>query len=593
MFMRQRLPFRKKSFAATIFLISAGAIVYFNSLCNPFIWDDVGLIVKNPVIKSPSNFTSLFEHGLFEHAVSDVNVYRPIQALSYTIDYSVYGLNPIGYHFGNIILHTLNAIFLFFIFKRHTLDVKVPLIATLLFIIHPIHTQAVTYISGRADLLMSFFILASFWLYIKSRANINDIAFLTSLLLFVLALLSKEAAIIFPCVLFIYHILFLKGTSKRLLILFLVVALCYIFLRLTALSFGGPNLFQCSVNLSKRMLTFTKVFWVYIGILILPFNLHMERTISVSKSISELTTSGSIIGLLIIAATIIALRKNKFLLFSILWSFIFLIPVSGIVPLNAILAEHWLYLPSFGFFIVLAYLLNKLFKRKKILALILLVGLVLFYSFLTIKRNSEWSNPEEFYKQILAYNPNSFRALNNLAVLYFDTEQFEKAIDGFKKVLEIKPDDFHAFHNLGMAYAQIGQKDLAKEYYGKAIKVNPKDTSTYYNLANLYREEGDLNQAIYFYKKSIDVNPNYYFAYNNLANIYSEQRDYQKAIEFYKKAIKINPDYTIARYNLGAVYFKKSDLKAAYEEWKKVLELQPDHKDAKKNMEQVKNLLKK
>jgi tetratricopeptide (TPR) repeat protein len=598
-----------------------GFICYFNSLSNPFIWDDIGLIVRNPVIKHPANLAYLFSHGLFDPVLSDINVYRPLQAVSFLCDYLFFGLKANGFHLTNIVLHILNTLLLFSIFKKITTDFKIPFIASLLFIAHPIHTQAVTYISGRADLLMTFFILASLWFYNRSQVNLKSFSFYFSLILYIFSLLSKEAAIIFPLVLFTYHFFFLKEVSKKPLWLFFIVSLFYIFLRLSVLSFSQTNLFESQVSLGVRLLTFTKAFWVYIGLLFLPLNLHMERTLSVSKSIFELPTLVSLLGLLLIIVLIKTQLKNKLLIFSSLWFFIFLLPVSGFIPLNAILAEHWLYLSSFGFFVISAFFLIRLYERKKELAILLLTSLVLFYAVLTIKRNTAWKNPETFYKKILIYNPHSFKAQNNLAVLYYERKKFDKAIEGFKKVLKIKPGDSSALHNLGMTYASLGKNDLAKEYYLKAIKANPKDASTFYNLANLYREEGEFEKALIFYKKSIEVNPRYYFAYNNLANMYGEQGYSQKAIEFYQKAIKFNPHYATAynnlgniyvklneldkaesvykralnlrenfvdaHFNLGVVYYKKQDYQAALNEWRRVLELDPTHQIARENIRKV------
>ncbi len=389
----------KFSWIAVGLIVILGIIVYANSFSNPFIWDDENLIVTNPYIKNIRLIKNLFTKDL-AFGTQFSNFYRPLQSLSFELDYYLWGLNPFGFHLTNLLLHIACALLVYFLFALifpHLLSI--PLITALLFLVHPIQTEAVTYISGRADPLVSLFILLSIFFYVKhsvvaqftcarkgigqkagfgsingaTTSNLSKRVYLSaSVLSFILALLSKETALILLLLILLYDVSFSKDRLrfrdkfKFRYSLFLLVALIYILLRMTVLNFLNRPLFLSNTGLYFRMLTSAKTFSLYLGLLISPLHLHMERSVPFVSSILDKGVLPSLILLIFLGILIVrSYRFSKVCFFAGVWFFLNLVPVSNIVPLNANMAEHWLYLPSIGFFLLIAFGLERLARKAK------------------------------------------------------------------------------------------------------------------------------------------------------------------------------------------------------------------------------------
>ena len=287
-------------------IVIFGFIIYANALNNDFIYDDHGLVVDNKYIKDWQFLPKIFTMPLPGGYNVETNFYRPIQALTYLFDYSLFKLKPLGYHLTNILLHLINGILVFLLINMISKNLAVSTISSLLFVIHPIQTEAVTYISGRADPLSCLFMLLSLFLFIKYNTLKKRITYLGSIFCFILSLLSKEITIVFPLLLILYDYYFLNEKDKtsflnkiktRYLSFFLVVVI-YTILRLTILNFPAEEAATLkAVNPCFRLLTAAKVFFVYLKLLFVPLGLHMERTIKVPEYFLEPAALISAIGL--------------------------------------------------------------------------------------------------------------------------------------------------------------------------------------------------------------------------------------------------------------------------------------------------------
>jgi tetratricopeptide (TPR) repeat protein len=293
--------------------------------------------------------------------------------------------------------------------------------------------------------------------------------------------------------------------------------------------------------------------------------------------------------LIFLALVILSLRSregNRLLSFSIAWFLIALAPQSNLYPINAYMAEHWLYLPSMGFFLILGKALGSLFKRPRLkpLALALAALLVAYYSSLTIQQNTYWRDPIAFYERTLTYAPDSPRVYNNLGTLYSDAGRHEESIASLRKAIELKPAFSDAFYNLGKAYNAIGKYQEAIASYRRAIELNPAFAYAYYNLALAYAACGKHDEAIASYKKAIEVNPEYADACYNLGNEYGSIGQHKEAIASYKRAIEINTHFVYAYNNLGNAYSTIGQYEEAIASYKKALELRPDYAEAYCNL---------
>ena len=416
-------------------LILMGIVVYANSIDNPFIWDDNVFIKNNPIIKDVRYLPHIFTKNLLEHNPIKGDFYRPVQGLSLMIDYFFWGSNPVGYHIANFLLHLLCALLVYFLVNDIIRDRLASFFTGLLFLIHPVQTEAVTYISGRADPLATAFILSAFLLYIRATTPISTtwstFSYIGAIFMFIIAIFSKETSLIFPVLLLLYEF-YIWGIDKffrkvRVIILrlapFLGLVIIYLVIRFTLLTQITKFVHTTSVGLGARGVTFLTTIPVYIRLLFIPMDLHMERFIPISSSLFEPRV---LIALGILCFAIVCIvRTYKFsreTSFGLTWFFVTLVPISNLIPLNAVMAEHWLYLPSIGIFMVIgsgvSKLLLKAVNTKRVIIIIIITAYLIFLSTLTILRNVEWGNAIIFYKNAIRYSPDSYRLHYNLGVTY-------------------------------------------------------------------------------------------------------------------------------------------------------------------------------
>jgi len=610
-----REPAPSNNFLPSIALIVLlGLICYFNSFQSPFIWDDYGLVKENKLVQSWNYLPQIFTSDILGGKANDT-FYRPLQMLSYLLDYTFWKENVIGYHLTNTVFHILTGIGVFYLivtlFNQHLLA----LLTSLLFVVHPIHTEAVTYISGRADPMVAFFLMFALIFYIKFDQTKDNLFYAASLFLFGLSLLTKEYALIFPILIIVYHhVMKRKINWKRVGMLFSMGALYLILRQASQVNVAG----DIKTSFFERLPGVFVALWEYLRLLIFPTNLHMGYGLKLFE-INSLKFWLGLVSFLLLTALVYHKRKsNAIVYFSVIWFFISLFPVSNLYPVNAYMAEHWLYLPSIGFCLILACGINAVFERSKPAAVVIVSLIMCFYSYQTIQQNFLWKEPESFYKRIIAFNPSFYQAYNNLGSFYAAKDDGRNAQIYYKKALEIKPNNEQAHSNLALLYKKRGDFANAKKHYAQALQINPDDSETHYNFAALLGEYGEYKEAETHYKKVWSLDPEnsdalnnqglllyeqerpleamiYYKqaietrfsnkeAHNNLANVYAEQGSFEDAKRHYFEAIRIEPNYIEAHNNLGYLFYRQGYVERAMSKYKRALELQPDYIQAHNNL---------
>lgn len=499
-----------------IFLL--GLVAYSNVYSNEFLWDDEFLIQENKLVKDFSAIPKIFTSGSGAGAGRLDDLYRPMQLVAYNLIYQIFGEIPWPFHALNVFLHIASAGLIFFIIRLIFRNDTVAWLTSLFWVVHPIHTEAITYMSGTADPLSLFFGLGSMLVYLYGRKHNRLEYFPISLVFFILALLSKEEAVVLPLLLYLYEIIFNNKQGWKVFLwptIFFIISLIYVTLRFTLLNFvdgvglgAESNIY--TESLLVRLYTFMASLLVYYGFLLWPVNLHLERSFPVfinPFSWPIIFSCTIFIGLMITAVASVV-KKNNYLAFGIFWFFIFFIPVSGIIPVNALILEHWLYWPSIGAMLGVSYLINKIWivypDLRKLISLAAIILLVVMIN-LTLNRNKDWSDPITFYNNILQYNQGTARVHNNLA----------------------------------MAYGSKNQTDLSKSHYLKAIAISDSYPQTHFNLATLYLSLGETNQALSHLYRSIEINPNFFFSYRLIGEIFKQAGDTDQALEYFKKADSI------------------------------------------------------
>lgn len=498
-----------KNLYVLILLTVLGLLVYSKAITGPFIFDDDLLIVKNNFVRSSKHLLDFFYTGTTSGALlSDSNFYRPLQMLSYNLLYQIFDLNSFAFHLYSVLIHIFNSFLVFLLINKLKFPRTASIVGSVIFLIHPVQTEAVSYIAGLADplgfMFMSLSLLSFIDVYQPKDQKKQKLKIISTVGFYLLALLSKEITLILPLLSLSILVYQWSDCSKeerkfkiKLILSLLGVTAAYLVLRATVLNFTGrigawkdSNLYVQSFGL--RFQTFLHSLGEYLELLFYPKTLYLERPY---RAYATVKTVKSVLGIFLLfggfAGAIYSLRGKKTWFLSFAWFFIALLPVSGIVPLNAMYLEHWLYFAMPGFCILLAAIYGKLNKNKIFLALIILASLLLGAR--SIQRNIEWSNPEKFYLNEIGYtlknNQPAARVFNNLAMVYSNQKNYPKAIETFKQAIKIWDVYPQSHHNLADVYYKNGQTaEAIKEYY-EALRLNPQFIYSHSSLVVIYRRE--------------------------------------------------------------------------------------------------------
>ncbi|MCU0666362.1 MAG: tetratricopeptide repeat protein [Candidatus Omnitrophica bacterium] len=464
------MPANKITFLAVLIIIFSAACVYLNSLSGDFVWDDCLLIRDNDSINS-WNIKSIFFADRNTLSPGMYVSYRPLESLSYLFSYKLWQLNPGGYHFVSLVLHILVGVFIFLFVGLVFSDYLLSFLAALFFVVHPAHTESVSYISARAEPLAFLFILLSFIFYLSCRKRNSAFVYAGIFILSSLAFLSKESALILPVLVILWHLVFKESIKPIKILLMFLAGAIFIFIRQKATGSFLPSGTSLAVVL-ERIPGFFSAFSGYIRILFFPKDLHMEYGIAHFSILSYEALLG-LAEFIFLIFIMYKYRWNKIIFFCLGWFMCALIPVANIIPFNATyyMAEHWLYVPSLGFFILLAYCICRLKTNYRILALSAALIVFCVSAYLTFKQNTYWKDEIFFYNTTLKYNPQSARVWYNLGNSYSSRDDYKNAVQAYQQAIRLKPDYTQACYNLALVYYWQKEFSLAKKYFLEAKKL--------------------------------------------------------------------------------------------------------------------------
>ncbi len=530
-------------------------IIYSNTLKNDFVWDDTSIVVNNKWIRNISNFFKFFtlKDTISEDTITKPKIYRPFTTFTYAIDYLIYGgISNLGFHLSNVFYHSVTSVLFYILCNLIFENQKISFLSVLFFVTHPIHTEAVSWVKGRADVVATMFCLVSFVFYIYFVRNKNFKNYILSLVAFLFALFSKESAIAFPLIVVLYDIYFNKINVKN-YISFFVLGIIYVLIRRSVLGIVAPCGWWAG-SIYYTFLTMTKVLVEYFRLLVLPINLCADYVVPISYTIFEPRVILSISLIIVVILVAFYVRKKYAIVsFSILFILIALLPVLNIIPIEVLLAERFLYLSSVGFCILLGYLVYKILGDKKVY-LYVLSGLIIFsYSGLTFTRNYDWKNAFCLWQKTVKQMPNNFRAHNNLGMEYEKLADYKNALKHYKKALTLIPNLSWIYNdtkqmyarvhnNIGNVYFNLNNYPKAYEHYTKAIQLDPNYSQPYFNLGLFFRKQGITDLSIKYYKKAIELNPYSCEYWNNLGVAYAIKDDFENAIYAYNKSLELSID---------------------------------------------------
>lgn len=502
-------------------LILVITIFYSNVYDNDFLYDDKYLILQNTYLHNWHSLGDIFRTYVNSGAFRSGHFYRPLQNVLYLIVYQIAGENSFAFHLLNIILHAANACLVYTLGLRLNFKPWAVFLAALIWALHPIHTEAVTYMSSTADTLYSLFCLLGIVVLLPDFTP-RKIYIATALS--VMSLLSKETAVIFPllamsCIYLTSPKRLAPRTYFKTWPLWCVTA-GYLIIRFSFLPFSGKDLLNgdpvsqfYATHIFARIYTFLATIPAYLGLLIWPTGLHMDRDFLVRLDpwFAEVCIGLTII--LAAMACIVITRKSARPAFSwgLLWFAAAHTPQTGIlVAVNSLFLEHWMYLPSVGLILASSQTLAlHVPSRYKKMACASACVIALVFGYCTYMQNQIWHDPIVFYKNILDRGETSARARNNLGIDYGDRGDFDKAMEQFQLALQNNDTMPETHQNIAFLYSRKldGDPHIQEEIdeLNKALAIKPDFLAAYDGLAYIYDQKGDKIKASAYRQKADDI----------------------------------------------------------------------------------------
>ena len=638
-----------------LIILSIAFLSYFNTFTNSFHFDDFKYIVNNEGLKE--DFQHVFLSYLCFPTCHDIlsNLSnRPIIFYTLHLNHSLGGFNVFGFHVVNLTVHIITCL-LIFLFAKEILSINrflktsdqsknklnIPLISALLFAVHPMNTQVITYITGRTTSIAVCFYMASFLFFIKGvRQNLpwKILFYALSIVFLIMGYGSKMIILTVPVMFIIYYLFFtplksiffkrfFESIFIRIIIQTIVITspfiLIFISSHLNILSFFRmdfgflqklfdpiqiklmhiDSMAKDNLSMTIYLLTeFKVIVFYYIKMIFFPFNQNIDPDFPVAHGITDAGVALSLgVIVLCLFAGIYFYKKNRIIAFGIFWFFITLLPTSSILPLRDMITEHRLYLPLAGFILTIPLCLNQFIIRykkssfKQLAYFILPVFLlIIVFSVLTVKRNFVWKNEKSLWSDAAEKSPRLPRPLNNLAeaydkegLAYDNKKNYKKAIEFLKKAIAISPTGYKYYNNLGKIYGRLGEFELATKNLKLALKYNPDYPFAHYNFGKVYELRGMLDNAIEEYstafKQTKDVYGKKYFfeACFNLANVYDKKGEYKKALDTYLNCRKLKPSFPKIYFAIGNIFIKTGNLDEAFKYYSRAVGLDRNYHLAK------------
>jgi len=577
-------------FAAAIIL--AGIVVYSNSFDCSFHFDDSNVFTSAVTRESATvaDWMRLFPS-------------RPVGMATFALNYHFHKLDVWGYHFVNLSIHVANALLVFWLvlltfstpamkdaaISRHR--TLIAFFTAMLFVSHPLATQAVTYIAQRFASLATFFYLLSVLLYVKGRLRAGSattpwLFFGGGIVSAVLAMLTKEIAFTLPFALLLYEFSFLqadpwkfafKGREKGLAVggLILVIFIVLFFRVFTLKIFETvPPLkgYNYSISASEYLFTQFNVLVTYLRLFVLPINQNLDYDYPVSHGLFDGHTFFSLLFLLaIVAVGVWAFKRWRLLSFGIFWFFLTMAVESSVIPVSQnVIFEHRTYLSSFGLFLAVVSLLFYFSKeRYKRAAVGLLVVLVCVASVLTYQRNRVWKDEYTLWTDCVNKSPNKGKTLAGLAQALFSRGDVQAALKYFDKAILLSPNYDLLYYNRGSV--KYGLKDYqgAVIDYDAALKINPHHVQSYHNRGYAKVQLKDYQGALADFEAAVNINPNSPNTYLSMGNLQAEHlKDYNGAVASYGHAIALEPGNAWPYSNRGYAKLMLNDRRGACEDWR-------------------------
>ncbi|XP_060558909.1 protein O-mannosyl-transferase TMTC3-like [Ruditapes philippinarum] len=626
-------------FLYSLILCVTVGVCYIPALDCGFVFDDISAIVDNKDLRPRTPVSNLFLNDFWGTPMSmerSHKSYRPLCVLTFRFNYMLSELEPMSYHLLNIILHAIVCIMYMKMCNMFIPELP-SFVAAMLFAVHPIHTEAVTGVVGRAESLSSIFFIAALMFYAKCTSYHRDTAWgplFTTVGLVTIAMLCKEQGITVIGVCVVYELFvaqralfkdlwailmrILQGDTnipkwlQGSIIRSVVLVGSTLFLLIARIKVMGAQLpvftkFDNPASVSNtpsRQLTYNYLLPINFWLLLFPADLCCDWTMGTIPVISSIVDPRNLItvafyacfGKIVHFSLMKQGKLNRAIIMCLALMVMPFIPASNLFfPVGFVVAERILYTPSMGFCMLIAVGFNHIMQNKKAVKPILwfLMGcLVLFHAGKCYMRNIDWTSEYSVFRAALKVNQKNAKLWNNVGHALENLDRYEEALEYFKKAVSVQQDDIGAHMNVGRTYKRLEMFDEAEEAFlnaknlfppiiqGKSYtaRVAPSHLNVFLNLASLYsRDSSRLEEAASLLKTATDMRPDYIQGYINRGDIYMKMGKRNDALLMYEMALKYEPLNSDAHYNMGVVYMELGQRPEAFKCFEKALLHDPDH----------------
>jgi len=620
-------------------LAAAGFAVYGTILNAPFQFDDYDYIVNYRLITSPPPLWQLISHPCR----------KILTYFTLMLNYKISKFDTFSYHLVNVLLHIMAS---FLVFKVISAIFRAPLVRTkpyakykntaalfcsLIFLAHPIQTEAVTYIWQRSEVLAGVFYLSAFHLYLLGRLESKRRYFAFSFALFVVGFFAKETILAFPISVLLCELCFFDLNIRAFLNKKKAVVIAAMSAAVIAAGFTAYNMIRAWISIDRNflerispeniriyLLTEGRAFVLYLRLMFFPVNQNLDYYFPPSRSFFEPVTflSFAAIAAFLSFAAVLYRRGQRLLSFGMFWFFICLLPSSSLVPSTTFVFEHRAYLSVMGFAVFLTVLIIRNLK-KEIMINVVLGIIVVMFALTAFLRNQVWRSQVLLMEDTVAKSPLNARPHLVLGGIYLNMGEYDKAFQNLVTASKLAPEYPDPHNNIGIIYKKFGNNKMAESEFLRAIELDDKFVDPYINLAVLYMDQkdlkaareyldkawllkndryrdrltvnnanyyilsGDIKTAILLLEDAININPDNHTAYYNLANLNYMEKDYVKAVGNYKKALNLMPDFIDAYVNMGLCYYKMEDYGNSIRAYSEAVKLRPNDAVIYRNLANV------
>ncbi|HUI06606.1 MAG TPA: tetratricopeptide repeat protein [Verrucomicrobiae bacterium] len=597
-------------------VVVAGILAYHNSFTGAFVRDDLESIPKNPTIRhlwpiwqclSPPRRGGITVEG------------RPVINLSLAINYALGGYHVWGYHALNLAVHILAGLTLFGIVRRTLLQPapmrsgpalrerfgaaadELALAVAVLWTVHPLQTESVTYMIQRAESIMGLFYLLTLYCFIRGAepppvgngkwlmgdGSWRRLWYGLSVAACAFGMASKEVMATAPVTVMLYDRAFLSSSFREawrrrrplycgLAATWLVLGWLLILTVRNALTLAGSG----GITWRQYLATQPGVILDYLRLSLWPTPLGVRVGWLIARTWTDIVPS-AIVVLILLAGTAWAWRKRTAWGFVGAWFFLILAPSSSFIPLSDLFCEHRMYLPLAAIVSVVVIGLYSVAGRR---AFAVLAALTIGLGLLTWRRNQDYRSELSLWGAAAAKFPKNAAAHYYYALALETEGRITEASRHFEQALHLKTDSFRALNNLGLVLLQEGRVTEAIEHFEQALQIQPRYAEAHNNLGNALLQQGRVPKAMEQFKQALQINPRSAETHNNMGNALLQQGRVTEAVAQYEEALRINPELAEGQYDLGVARQRMGQMDQAVDDYQRALRLKPDYPEAHNNL---------